>query len=84
MDRDDFIDQLKQQYANGIFEAYLQCEHERGEVDFSTLKERLERIGKAAAVEGLRPGDFHELIFGVLPHDVVVRLFPEEFSKQAS
>ncbi len=84
MNREDFIEQLKQQYANGIFEAYLECEHEHGEVDFSTLKERLDKIGKAAAVEGLRPMDFHELIFGVLPHDVVVQLFPEEFSKQAS
>jgi hypothetical protein len=84
MDREDFIDQLRQQFANGIFEAYLECEHEHGEVDYPALKSNLERIEKAAKVEGLPPKDFHELIFGVLPHDVVVQLFPEEFVSKAS
>jgi hypothetical protein len=84
MDREDFIDQLKQQFANGIFEAYLECEHERGEVDYPALKAHLERLGRAAALEGLNEKDFHELIFGVLPHDVVVLLFPEEFQSKAS
>jgi len=84
MNREDFIEQLRQQFANGIFEAYLECEHGQGEVDYQDLKARLEKIGKAASVEGLHAKDFHELIFGVLPHDVVVRLFPEEFSAKAS
>jgi hypothetical protein len=84
MNREDFIDQLKQQFANGIFEAYLECEHEHGEVDFTALKSELDRIARAAAVEGLNAGDFHELIFGVLPHDVVVALFPDEFANKVA
>ena len=63
MNREDYIDQLKSQYANGIFEAYLECEHEKGEVDFFALKTMLEKTSKAAAVDGLNPKLFHELIF---------------------
>ena len=84
MDREDFIEHLRQQYADGIFEAYLECEHESGKVDFETLKARLEKIGKAAAVEGLASQDFHELVFGVLPHDIVETLFPEEFQSKSA
>jgi hypothetical protein len=84
MDRDDYIDNLKKQYADGIFEAYLECEHESGTIDYPELKSRLEKIGKAAQVEGIHPSEFHELVFGVLPHDVVVALYPEEFGKPAA
>jgi hypothetical protein len=84
MNREDHIDNLKKQYADGIFEAYLECEHESGTVDTPELKSRLERLGKAAAVEGIHPAEFHELVFGVLPHDIVISLYPEEFGKTAA
>jgi hypothetical protein len=84
MNREDHIDNLKKQYADGIFEAYLECEHENGTVDTPELKARLERLSKAAAVEGVHPAEFHELVFGVLPHDIVVSLYPEEFGKPAA
>ena len=84
MTREDHIDNLKKQYADGIFEAYLECEHESGTVDTPELKSRLERLGKAASVEGIHPAEFHELVFGVLPHDIVVSLYPEEFGKKSA
>lgn len=84
MNREDHIDNLKKQYADGIFEAYLECEHESGSVDIPELRQRLEKMGRAAVVEGIQPNEFHELIFGVLPHDIVVALYPEEFGKPAA
>ena len=84
MNREDHIDNLKKQYADGIFEAYLECEHESGSVDYPELKRRLQTIGHAAEVEGIHPAEFHELVFGVLPHDIVVALYPEEFGKPAA
>lgn len=84
MDHEDFIEELKKQYAEVIFEAYLECEHEKGSVDYDTLKAQLDKISKSAKVEGIKWNDFHELVCSVLPHDIVEMLYPEEFSSKAS
>ncbi|NDF14642.1 hypothetical protein EB061_04900 [bacterium] len=84
MDREDFIEQLRQQYADGIYEAYLECEHEGGAVDYPTLRNKIELIGRSAAVEGLPGKEFHELVSGLLPHDIVVALYPDEYSDRAA
>ncbi len=84
MDREDFIDNIKKQFADGIYEAYLECEHAKGEVDYPALKNQIAKIAKAAAVEGLRPKEYHELVCSVLPHDIVESLYPEEFASKAA
>jgi hypothetical protein len=83
MDRDDFIEDLKRQFADSITEAYLECEHEKGAVDYPALKDRIEKIGKAAKVDGLKTTEYHELVCCVLPHDIVESLYPEEFLSKA-
>jgi hypothetical protein len=84
MDRDDFLEQLRQQYADGIYEAYLECEHEGGVVDYPELRQKIDRISRSASVEGLSSKDFHELVLGLLPHDIVTTLYPDEFSDSAA
>jgi hypothetical protein len=84
MDREDFIEILKKQYADNIHEAYLECEHEKGSIDYPSLKAQIEKIAKSASVEGLRPGEYHELVHSVLPHEVVETLYPEEFAPKAA
>jgi hypothetical protein len=42
MDREDFIETLKKQYADNIHEAYIECEHEKGSVDYPELKARID------------------------------------------
>lgn len=84
MNREDFIEELKKQYAEVIFEAYLECEHEKGAVDFESLKAHIEKIGKAAGVEGIQWNDFNELVQSVLPYDIIQMLYPDRFSSKAS
>ncbi len=79
MNREDFIDELRRQFADSITEAYLESEHEKGSVDYPALREQIEKIGKAAKVEGLKPAEYHELVCCVLPHDIVESLYPDEF-----
>jgi len=84
MDREDFIETLKKQYADNIHEAYLECEHEKGSVDYPELKARIDKIARSAAVEGLRPAEYQDLVHSVLPHEVVEGLYPEEFVPKAA
>ena len=84
MDREDFIENVKKQFADSINEAYLECEHEKGSVDYPALREHIDKIAKAAAVEGLRPHEYHELVCCILPHDIVEELYPEEFSSKTA
>ncbi len=84
MDREDFIETLKRQYADNIHEAYIECEHEKGVVDYPALKAQIDKIARSAAVEGLRPSEYQELVHSVLPHDVVEGLYPEEFAPKAA
>jgi hypothetical protein len=84
MNREDYIEDLKKQYAEAITEAYLECEHEHGEVDYVELRSRIDKISKAASIEGLKFSEYHELVCGILPHEIVESLYPEEFTRKAS
>ena len=68
MDRDDFLFALKERYAEEIYEAYLECEHDDGKViDFNQLNSMLAKLQRSAIVEGLTPEDFDELLRAELP-----------------
>lgn len=71
MDRDDFVEALREQYADEIHEAYIECEHENGKnIDFEKLNDSLAKLMKAANVDGLHDSDFKELVKSTLPEVV--------------
>lgn len=67
MNREDFLDTLRKQYAEEIDEAYLECEHESGKVDQEALKACLDKLMKSAKAEGLPPKEFFDLVQSTLP-----------------
>jgi hypothetical protein len=68
MDRESFLDTLRQKYAENIHEAYLECEHEDGRsVDYPRLNGLLQKLAKTAKVEGLPPKEFEDLVRSTLP-----------------
>ena len=68
MDREDFLFALREQYAEEIHEAYMQCAHENGKVvDFSKLNQILTKMMKTAKVDGLPHDEFSELVRTTLP-----------------
>lgn len=83
MDREDFLETVRRQFAEQINEAYLESEHDDGNIDYESLKSMLARIGKAASFQGLQEKDYVELVHSVLPHATVEILYPEEFKKVA-
>ena len=75
MDREDFLFALREQYAEEIHEAYLECEHQDGNVvDHSKLNEILNKMMKTARVDGLAGEDFMELVTTTLEDDVCSKL----------
>ena len=45
MNKEDFLDTLREQYAEEIYEAYLECEHQNGQdIDLSELDSRLKKM----------------------------------------
>lgn len=68
MNRESFLETVKQQYSEEIHEAFIECEHggER-KVDLPKLDDLLERLGQNAQKEGLSAGDFVELVQSTLP-----------------
>ncbi|MCC7442884.1 MAG: hypothetical protein IT285_14720 [Bdellovibrionales bacterium] len=68
MNRDHFIEGLREQYAEELQEAYRECLSNGGKiVDFTALKGRVERLEKNAKVEGLTESDFSDLVNTTLP-----------------
>jgi hypothetical protein len=67
MDRDDFIEGLREQYSNQIQQAYLACEHDKNRVDWKQLNEKLNKLMKSAVAEGLSRPQFEDLIRHSLP-----------------
>ena len=67
MNKEGFLDTIRKQYAEDIHEAYLECEHEHGEVDFSRLSDRLSALMRNAKVDGLPPKEFEDLVRSTLP-----------------
>jgi len=68
MNREHFLEGLREQYTEEIHEAYRECMHEGGKVvDFPGLAGRLARLQKNAQVEGLSCEEFRELVTSALP-----------------
>lgn len=72
MNRETFLDTLKTQYSEEIHEAYLECEH-AGKVDLAAFNQRLAKIMKNAATEGLPRGEFEEMVRSAFP-DVAAQI----------
>jgi hypothetical protein len=67
MDREGFLETIRRQYAEDIQEAYLESEHEGGEVDYGALRDRLGKLMRNAKVDGLPHKDFQDLVLSTLP-----------------
>lgn len=62
------METLRQQYADGVHEAFLECESsDTGKVDLERLSEMLERLRRNARIEGLPGRDFDEIVRSMLP-----------------
>jgi hypothetical protein len=69
MDRESFLETVKNQYVDEIRVAFLECEHHGGRViDYSALNQRLKKLMVGAKKEGISPRDFQLLVQAVLPH----------------
>ncbi len=69
MNRESFLDTLRQQYSDEIRGAFLECAHERGEqVDFQKLDEMLTKLMQNASVDGLPEQEFVELVQSTIPY----------------
>jgi hypothetical protein len=66
MNKESFLETIRQQYSDEIHEAYIECEH-GNKVDLVQLNQRLARLMTHAKVEGLSVADFHELVVSTLP-----------------
>ena len=69
MNRESFLDAIRQQYTDEIREAYLECEHGYApyRVDVPELNRRLDKLMANAKVEGLAEVEFEELARATLP-----------------
>jgi hypothetical protein len=67
MDKESFLEGLRKQFANEIQEVYLECEHDRGEVDISRLNSMLKKLMAGARLQGLPEKDFLDLLKSTLP-----------------
>lgn len=71
MNRESFLETVKQQYAEEIHEAYIEHEHGLGgKVDFPALNKQLKKLKASAKVEGLSAQDFDDLVQATLPEEV--------------
>ncbi len=64
------MESMRQQYAEKIQAAYVECEHEhegKKRVDWLQLNQRLTKLMKNAKVEGLATRDFMDLVKAELP-----------------
>ena len=66
MNRESFLETVRQQYSERISSAYLYCEHE-GRVDVSEFEAQLKPLKRMAGREGISPGEFDELVFSFFP-----------------
>lgn len=73
MNKESFLDTIRDQYREEIREAYLESEHHE-KIDYSELKYKLSHLKKAAALEGLPHKDFEDLVKCALPEEVFEKL----------
>ncbi len=77
MNRESFLETVRQQYADEIREAYIECEHEdhgSQEVDFVELNKRLNNLRTSAKLDGLSVAEFEELARATLPDSVAEKV----------
>ena len=69
MNRENFIEALREQFAEEIHQAYLSCEDPESEhrVDLAQLKEQVFKILKSAQIQGFPEEDFLDLLSTTLP-----------------
>ncbi len=68
MDKESFLDTLRQQYVEDIHEAYIECEHgDDHKIDMPKLEQLLWKLMKNAKVDGLLPKEFMDLVRSTLP-----------------
>lgn len=67
MNREGFLETLKQQYAEDIHAAWIECEKEYGEVNYPKLNQLLSKLMKNAKLDGLSQKDFEELVRSTIP-----------------
>jgi hypothetical protein len=71
MNKESFLETVKQQYAEEIHEAYVEHEHGlHGKIDTPALTQHLKKLMTNAKVEGLSAHDFEELVHSTLPAEV--------------
>lgn len=75
MNRESFLETVKQQYSEEIHEAYLEHAHGGGkDVDMPGLKKKLQKLMASAKVEGLSPAEFEELARTTLPTEIAQKI----------
>jgi hypothetical protein len=77
MNRESFLETIRQQYADEIREAYIECEHDdhgSQQVDFAELNRRLNKLRSSAKLDGLAVTEFEELARATLPDGVAEKV----------
>jgi hypothetical protein len=89
MDRENHLESVRQQYADEIREAYIECEHGYSEnrVNIDELTQRLSTLMENAKVEGLPDVEFEELVVATLPEvydKIQLKRAPSKARKKAA
>jgi len=66
MNRESYMETVRQQYAEKVTAAYVQCEHD-GQENFTELTAQLVKIKRQAISEGMSDADFDDIVFSALP-----------------
>lgn len=66
MDRESYLDGVRQQYLEKISAAYMQCEHGR-QLNLVELAGKLTTMKRQALKEGLGAGEFDDMVFATVP-----------------
>ncbi|MGE4232877.1 MAG: hypothetical protein AB7F43_06050 [Bacteriovoracia bacterium] len=70
MSKEDFLEVLQRQYAERVQEAYIECEHQDGQIDLQRLQDQIVRLQKNSRVEGLSAKQFTDILESTLPEEV--------------
>lgn len=75
MNKESFLEVVKQQYSEEIHAAFVEHEHGGGnKIDLPGLNKRLQKLMANAKVEGLAAHEFEELARATLPAEVAHRI----------
>ena len=66
MNRESFLETVRQQFTDEIHAVFLRCEHGK-DVDYAQLTHLLSKLRDAAKREGLAYPDFEDLVKSALP-----------------